>query len=54
MLSLQYRMAADIQALSNALIYNGQLACGDARIAEASLQLQQPLDSAFPQWVHQV
>ncbi|GLI58557.1 hypothetical protein VaNZ11_000304 [Volvox africanus] len=35
----QYRMAADIMALSNALVYNGRMLCGSKTIAEATLRL---------------
>lgn len=35
----QYRMAADIMALSNALVYNGRLLCGSEQVAHATLHL---------------
>lgn len=38
----QFRMNADIMALSNALVYSGQLRCGSAAVADASLILPRP------------
>lgn len=35
----QYRMAADIQALPNALVYSGELRCGSDEVANARLAL---------------
>ncbi|GIL70908.1 hypothetical protein Vretifemale_1573, partial [Volvox reticuliferus] len=35
----QYRMAADIMALSNSLVYNGRMLCGSTTVAEATLRL---------------
>ncbi|KXZ52798.1 hypothetical protein GPECTOR_8g185 [Gonium pectorale] len=35
----QYRMAADIMALSNALVYNGRMLCGNELVANATLHL---------------
>ena len=37
-LGKQYRMCEDIMSLSNTLIYNGQLRCGNDEVAERSLQ----------------
>jgi hypothetical protein len=45
----QYRMAADIMLLSNALVYNGSLVCGDQATAEQHLtNRQQGLRSVSP------
>jgi len=38
----QYRMAADVMAVSNALVYGGQLRCGSEAVAAAALHLPQP------------
>ncbi|KAG2439348.1 hypothetical protein HXX76_004707 [Chlamydomonas incerta] len=38
-LSSQYRMCADIMALSNALVYNGRMRCGSNAVATAQLHL---------------
>eukprot|EP00887_Chlorella_sp_A99_P004604 scaffold4.g4604.t1 len=38
-LPVQYRMAADIMALPNALVYGGQLVCGSEGVAQAALAL---------------
>ncbi|GFR43783.1 hypothetical protein Agub_g4899 [Astrephomene gubernaculifera] len=35
----QYRMAADIMALSNELVYNGRMLCGSDRVATAMINL---------------
>ena len=37
-LGKQYRMCEDIMSLSNALIYNGQLRCGNDAVAQRTLQ----------------
>ncbi|CAL8464813.1 g4348 [Coccomyxa elongata] len=51
----QYRMSADIMAVANALVYNGELRCGSAAVAEASLQLPRALPpTQLPQWLQQV
>ena len=44
----QYRMAADIMAVSNALIYGGQLRCGSEAVASAALHLPQPTRTPPP------
>lgn len=41
-LSTQYRMTADIMAISNVLVYGGLLRCGSEQQASARLQLPQP------------
>lgn len=41
-LATQYRMCADIMLLSNTLIYNGQLRCGNDAVASRSLRIPQP------------
>ena len=38
----QYRMCSDIMTLSNTLIYNGRLKCGNAAVANRSLSLSNP------------
>ena len=38
-LSLQYRMNSDIMKLSNTLVYEGRLRCGDEAVATAKLNL---------------
>jgi len=44
----QYRMCADIMRLSNALIYDGRLKCGNDSVAQRTLQLPEPASlSAF-------
>ncbi len=50
----QYRMAADIMALANELVYGGQLACGSAVVAEAALQLPRSCESGLPSWLVEV
>ena len=40
----QYRMAADIMALPNALVYSGQLRCAHPALETASLALPHPRD----------
>jgi len=49
-LRMQYRMAAEIQALPNALVYAGALVCGSASVAERRLQLS-PLPADAPAWL---
>lgn len=39
MLRLQYRMNFDIMTISNKLVYNGMLVCGNEQIAQARLEL---------------
>ncbi|WFD44716.1 DNA helicase [Malassezia psittaci] len=41
-LTRQYRMNADIMALSNTLMYGGQLQCGSQAVAQASFSLGPP------------
>ena len=54
-LRAQYRMAADIMALANVMIYNGQLRCATQAVATASLpQLSVPPNTQLPGWMHQV
>ncbi|BDA50404.1 DNA replication ATP-dependent helicase/nuclease DNA2 [Coccomyxa sp. Obi] len=51
----QYRMSADIMAVANALVYNGELRCGSPAVAKASLQLPHLLPrTQLPQWLQQV
>jgi len=50
----QYRMAADIMALTNELVYGGQLACGSPVIAEAALQLPRGCEPGLPPWLLEV
>lgn len=38
-LAHQYRMNADIMSLSNALVYDGGLHCGDVRVATQTLNV---------------
>jgi DNA replication ATP-dependent helicase Dna2 len=48
-LTQQYRMNADIMLLSNKLIYNDRLSCGNQKVANQSLI---PPNNAFIQWIH--
>lgn len=48
-LTQQYRMNADIMLLSNRLIYNDRLNCGNQKVANQSLTLP---DNAFIQSIH--
>lgn len=51
----QFRMNADIMALSNTLVYSGQLRCGSTAVAEASLALPRPpAAGAAPPWLLEV
>ena len=52
-LSLQYRMAEDIMYLSNSLVYDGRLRCGNESVASGMLDLQPlaPTSPARPEWV---
>lgn len=51
-LPVQYRMAADIQVLPNALTYDGQLRCGSAAVANARLDIvMDALPPDTPAWV---
>ena len=55
-LTRQYRMNADIMALSNHLIYDGRLQCGSDAVADQSLSLPVPPSpglTASP-WLHRV
>jgi hypothetical protein len=52
-LRTQYRMAAGIQALANALVYNGALRAGGARVESARLDVQ-PWGLQHPPWLQQV
>lgn len=40
-LGIQYRMCADIMLLSNTLVYNGRLSCGNEKVANQSLAVPQ-------------
>jgi len=48
MLCTQYRMNADIMALSNALVYDGRLVCGNESVARAKLAMRR---DACPSWL---
>ena len=48
LLCTQYRMNADIMALSNALVYDGRLVCGNESVARAKLAMRQ---DACPSWL---
>ena len=50
----QYRMAYDIMALANELVYGGQLACSSSVVAEAALQLPRRCDDGLPPWLVEV
>ena len=54
MLRKQYRMAGDIMALANKLVYGDQLLCGSAAVAEAALQLPRSCDPGLPPWLREV
>lgn len=41
-LKQQYRMSADVMSLSNNLIYDGQLMCGNHQVAQRKLELRVP------------
>ena len=48
-------MAADIMLLANTIVYNGQLRCGAASVADATLDLQlAPTQRSKPDWLTQV
>ena len=50
----QYRMAADIMALANELVYGGQLRCGSDAVAEAALHMPRSCDGGLPSWLQEV
>ena len=50
----QYRMAGDIMALANELVYGGQLACASAAVADATLQLPRSCGTDLPPWLIEV
>ena len=49
-LTMQYRMAEDIQLLANTLIYNNQLCCGSEAVRIKALDVCLP-KQAFPAWL---
>ena len=51
MLCTQYRMNADIMALSNALVYDGRLVCGNESVACAKFTMKR---DACPSWLWDV
>lgn len=51
MLCTQYRMNAEIMALSNALVYDGRLECGNDSVARAALTVAR---DACPPWLSDV
>ena len=55
-LKTQYRMAGDIQLLSNTLVYGGKLSCGSDKVREAVLQttIIPQMDGRQPFWLRQV
>lgn len=55
-LRTQYRMAESIMSLANHLVYNGQLQCGSAEVAEAVLptRLSVAQLAAMPSWLQRV
>ena len=50
-LSVQYRMAADVQLLANTLVYGGALRCGSETTATRVLALPLALPPDAPNWV---
>ena len=50
-LGCQYRMAEDIMALSNALVYDGRLSCATAEVAQQALAYTKPIPPSLPRWV---
>ncbi len=53
-LQVQYRMNADIQLLSNTLVYNHALSCGNDEVANGVLALTPPAPhapGAVPAWL---
>ena len=52
-LPVQYRMATDIMALPNALIYGGALRCGTDAVARTRLEVPGHM-TTLPPWVQQV
>lgn len=53
-LRAQYRMAADIMALPNALVYSGALAAGSPAVASRCLKLGGLAGLGLPPWLQQV
>lgn len=53
-LEMQYRMAADIQLLSNTLVYEGCLRCGSDAVRDRMLQTRIPATLDCPQWLLEV
>ena len=52
-LRTQYRMAGDIQAVANELVYNGVLRCGCPAVEAAALTVH-PSTMQHPPWLQQV
>ena len=52
-LRTQYRMAGDIQAVANALVYAGRLRCGCPAVEAATLDVR-PASTQQPPWLAQV
>ena len=52
-LRTQYRMAGDIQAVANELVYNGVLRCGCPAVEAATLAVH-PGTAQHPAWLQQV
>ncbi|AET40313.1 bifunctional ATP-dependent DNA helicase/ssDNA endodeoxyribonuclease DNA2 Ecym_5575 [Eremothecium cymbalariae DBVPG len=54
-LTIQYRMNTDIMALSNELIYNGKLKCGNDSVANQTLAIQMDIAAiSNPPWLRDV
>lgn len=53
-LTIQYRMAEDIQILANQLIYNGKLSCGSEAVRQQVLKTIIPNDFKSAEWMLKV
>ena len=53
-LTVQYRMAEEVQSVANALVYGGVLRCGNSATAQRMYTLPQAVASGTPAWVQAV
>ena len=52
-LRTQYRMCADIMAVANELMYEGQLRCGSPLVEQGMLSLATNIPESLPGWLRQ-